>query len=301
MAEYPTATSLKAMFDELRDYTKCQIQTKIYDCNKSNVSKGHLRTILITSSHKIMYKHLFGTEDTVQVESIQSFQDLFPEVNTVRFHHYGDVTICAPQVVVTEDMLHHTRGTLAVPIQKTESTTLCFIPCGGPEAETGIVPYWVKDVSITEICKIDEERLPKRRGELLAKVKADGKENFFSCKKDCVEAGDKIAFHGEVMTAYAVSDEPFTCTANDEATVRTTTVFEYNHAKNVTFKIIRVPKLKGEIITIPNSSLRLECPITISHVGSKKDSNVGDIKVTYKNYIFNQMGFITHDAIIDIV
>ena len=152
-----------------------------------------------------MYKHLFGTEDSVQVGPIQSFQDLLREVSTVRFHHYGDLTICAPQVVVTEDMLHHTRGTLAVPIQKTESTTLCFIPCGGPEAETGIVPYWVKDVSVKEICKIDEERLPKWRGELLAKIKADAKENFFSCKKDLVEPGDKISFHREVMTAYPVS------------------------------------------------------------------------------------------------
>ena len=73
-----------------------------------------------------------------------------------------------------------------------------------------MIPNWVKDVSVKEICKIDEERHPKRRGELLAKLKADADENFFSCKKDLVELGDKIVIHREVMTAYAFSDESFT-------------------------------------------------------------------------------------------
>ena len=107
----------------------------------------------------------------MQIGPIHRFQQLLPEINTVQFHHYGGVTICAPQVVVTAgDVFNQRRGTLAVAVQETKGTTLCFIPCGGPEAETRIGPNRVQGISLKEICRIDKERLPKRRGELLAKV-----------------------------------------------------------------------------------------------------------------------------------
>ena len=223
-------------------------------------------------------------------------KSIFPNLDAARVHHYGDVTLCAPHVALMSDYGYHSKGTLLVPLEKSSKLTRCFVPCGGPDADSGMVPGWVETLSICDLWRVKEERLPNlEKGKLFADIEKKI-HDFFTCGPNLVQVGDRIAFRGETVTAKGVS---VSFNGDHEAVVNIGKVFEKAH-KVQTFKIIRFPKVKGTILSFPNHILKMDCPISVTHINSNRFPNVGDLKVEYKNFIFNSLGFLTHDPFITV-
>ena len=66
------------------------------------------------------------------------------------------------------------------------------MPCAGPDAETDSISQWVSDVKISEICKVNVDRIPIIKSKGISSV-IKKRENWFIALKDQVKEGDLVS------------------------------------------------------------------------------------------------------------
>lgn len=113
--------------------------------------------------------------------------------------------------------------------------------------------------------------------------------------KGQIECGDTIIFNKEKVKVLAVGVD-FMSDYNNS--VRIENEFKADHCAQ-SFKILRMPSLKGNVVTISLDKCKMYRPIEIMLTGIN-NFDIGTASVAYYNFCFNQMGFLTHDTAISI-
>ena len=166
-----------------------------------------------------------------------------------------------------------------------------FFPCGGPDADTEDVPEWVTPVSVRSICSVEESKLPITESMGISS-KIEIGDNYFLAMKDQFEVGDIISFNSEKVTVFAVSDDFMSEQRN---CVRVQADFKSQHNPQK-FKIQRCPTLLGRIASVDTCFLQDFRLVEVKHAAEKKGSNVGNLFLSFHNFCFNQLGYLTHDT-----
>lgn len=284
---------------------------KIYDVNtwRNNV-KGSLREFDLENIHKLAYAHLIipnvsttervGTTFEVQLSSMNRVSEVFGS-SLVRFHHNGDTTLVTPWAHLTANLkvedvsaeeaeeFDVEKGAIVFPISIKDDVARVFIPCGGPDPETDTLPTFVRDVKVSELSTIDEDRLPATKAKGLSSKISAG-ENWFVAEQQSFLVGDTIVFKGEKVKVSAVSID---FRSDEHNCVRVVGEFKRNHARQA-FKIVREPVLQGNVCNVPVNMLNLYNFFSVKH--NIHSDMIGDVCVKYYNVCFNAMGFITHDT-----
>ena len=80
-------------------------------------------------------------------------------------------------------------------------------------------------------------------------------------------------------------------------TIRVKDDFKKLH-KQQSIKIFRPPTLRGMLETVPPFIVNTYCPFMVQ-LNTK--GNVGDVNICYQNFIFDELGFLTHDTVISVI
>ena len=191
-----------------------------------------------------------------------------------------------PHVALMTNYGYHTKGILLVPLEKSGELTRCFVPWSGPDSDSGIVPGWIKTVSICNLWKVKEERLPNlEKGKLFADIEKK-QHDFFTCRPNLVQVGDWRLLLGERQLL------PMVLVSHSMETMKLSWI-SGRYFKNLTkFRHSRSSDSQKW-----NNIIKMDCPISLSHIKLKRFPNVRDLKVDYKKFIFNSLGFSTHDSL----
>ena len=312
MESLPSINQLSDLYRDLSLNLKKQCTQKLNESNKmkSNFANPHLKTILISDTHRLFFAGAFGRKFTtsemslagVNIErnspvyslsKITRVREVFGD-DFLKIHSSGDISFVTPWYVVEEPTRPSwlTKGALIIPISAIGDNIECFVPCPGLNPETDSVDDWVQDIKLKDIFKgLKREKLSKVQGD--GKISIINKTDYASILPGQVCEGDFIYVRGEYYEVFAHTEDAFSPIGTKEV-VR----FRTNAKKNVNnqrFEIVRWPSLQGKILKLPSSSVKLDTPVSIE-LEKINELNIGTLKIKYKNACFNSMGFLTHDS-----
>ena len=119
---------------------------------------------------------------------------------------------------------------------------------------------------------------------------------YFVTKRSDVEEGDWLHFAGkERVEVYGVWVDFMSDARNS---IRIKGKFKSDHQPQL-FKISRIPKVKGFLLSIPNTAISVYHPIEIG-LSNINEYHFGTAYVRYYNFCFNEMEFLRHDVAISI-
>ena len=176
-------------------------------------------------------------------------------------------------------------------LENDEKSSKIFVPCGGPDADTDEISHQVEDVKLSLLFEFDINTAPQRKSEGISSSICPGDNWFVTSKKNGIEEGDCIFFHGERAEVYSVSED-FMNVNNNFVHIKGT--FQGKHGKQ-SFKITKMPVLQGQILSVLPEKVRSFRPVKI-RLDNIDISNIGMASITYYNFCFNDMGFLTHDT-----
>ena len=285
---------MESIYEDMKAYIMEQVSSKIYDSNTAHHRKycGTRRDFAIGGCHRLVLQDVFGEENNhSQFETLSSLKACLPKTFFGRIHsRTNDVSIASPIGVLALDFQSFQKGTLVLPLEGNFESTRCFFPYGGPIDDEDL-PEWVQEVNAESITEFDVDKCRKIEETVVAsKTDLD----YFTCKAGIVKEGDHVFFHGERAKVIAVApsfDNPL------NETIRVKDDFKHKH-KQQSIKIFRPPTLRGMLATVPSFIINTHCPFIVQ-LNSK--GNVGDVNICYQNFIFNELGFLTHDTVISVI
>ena len=287
---------------------------RLYEVNitKSSAVNPHRRESLMGHIHRLVFTVLgkkFLRNERIEITpkqvkfhlfSLQRVYEVFSGINLCRFHKTGDTTIAAPWAyfsstyTTADDGFEIEAGSVVIIIERDaiNNTAKIFVPCGGPDPETDFLPTWVEDVKVSDICNVDIEKIPARKSEgISSQIKKN--ENWFIALKNQVEEGDIISFNKERVKVIGIGID-FMSDFNNS--IRIENEFQRDHSAQ-SFKIIRMPMVKGKIFDVPLDLCNIYRPVEVM-LANINSFDIGTASVHYYNFCFNEMGFLTHDTAI---
>ena len=133
---------------------------------------------------------------------------VFSSESLLKIHAGGDVTIIAPWMVTTENIVVSETttfepGRLVIPVKEIEDKLQVFIPCGGPDPDTDNLPTWCRSYNISnELISILPEHLKYSRG--VGVLTGIAKQDWTVIKRDQVDEGDFIHVRGQYLEVMSV-------------------------------------------------------------------------------------------------
>ena len=283
---------MDSLLSDMKDYMLDQIKVKLYDSNTAIHRKhvGTRRSLSIGGCHKIIFSSLFGSQSTVlNFKTVESVRCSIPNVVLGKINGRSrDTSIAGPIASLVRDYDVFPKGTLLLPLSEQDEMYKCFVSSSGPSAERDDIPHWVTPVNSEELTNFDLGKCPKLEQTVVA---SETKLDFFTCSSGYVEEGDTVFFHGESAKVYAVS-ESFNNPAN--STIRVRRDFLRQH-KAQSVKIFRPPRLEGVVKAFPSAYVNVHMPFQVKLNSRSKE---GDLEVIYKNLIYNELGYLTHDSVL---
>ena len=310
-------TILESFFNDQLQYFLETLKKRIYDVNvaKSSNINPHKREVQIANIHRLLFSSAFEartqTQERVendsnksmvyQLSSVERMYDVLGEVNLLKVTKTGDITIAAPWGILKEDFdisnnnstcsdFTVEKNSIVLLISIDDDNIQAFLPCGGPDPETDTVLPWVEEVKVSDLCHVHEESLPVIPGNGLSNNVDAGDINFLGLKGQFQE-GDTVIFKKEKVHVYAFGVYFMDDRLNS---VRIKEEFKFSH-KPQPFKIQRMPTIQGKLVLIPKSKISIYRPCDIKLKNINK-FGVGLSIVSYHNFCFNSVGFMTHDT-----
>lgn len=316
--------ALEKIFKSYVENLRKIVKNKLNDNNNSKAFsvEGHQRLLTLPGHHRltfmVMFSNAFNDSDevveqkdkkfiSISIETMERLGKLLSFCNFVRHHKNGDITIIAPWGVIDDDEANddHDDGnihllleknTFFLPIKDEETYIKAFVPCGGPDPETDELPRWSRNVRLDEIVPLSSISIEKvqkiaSRGTTCEKISRG--DDYFICMAGQIEVGDFVQFNGERVRAAIVGTD-FMSDSRDCITVEEK--FKKDH-KLQNFKIIKLPILQGWITNVKKTetgSSSVYHPVTFSM--SSPDENIGIVQISFQNFCFNSIGFLTHDT-----
>ena len=187
-----------------------QLKKKINDGNvvKSSAANPHRRECFVGNIHNLTFSVLAcKCRPSEKVErnakvvkfnlySLSRMEQLFQAVDLIRFHKTGDITLCAPWGILKEDIDVFEKSSFVVILEYKQDYVKIFMPCGGPDPDTDVLPDWVSSIKLDKLCKVDIEKIKPIKSNGISSKITKG-ENWFLALRDQVEEEDYVKFHGE--------------------------------------------------------------------------------------------------------
>ena len=313
LTSYPAKNELQSFFQNSIDFFGETMTKKIYDINvlKSSNINPHCRELQINNVHRLLFESAVGKKFKADEKSriddkhmefiVNSIKRIYSvvgkNVNLVKVTKSGDITLAAPWGVLNDDVpipdMEYSieKNTFVGLLDINETLAKVFVPCGGPDPDSDEILPWVEQVNISDICIMHDESLITLPGEGLCQKIDSGDINFLALRGQ-FEENDIVVFNKERVHVYALGvyfmDDRYN-------SVRVKKPFKYQH-KPQSFKIKRIPTLQGKTLEIDRAKVSIYRTFDFKLKNINK-FGIGTTVVSYHNFCFNSVGFMTHDTV----
>jgi len=304
---------MESVLNDCNNYLASLLNTKIKDSNRSrsNLANPHNRLAVTHPIHYHIYQALFANKlkDNEQINSnkhssqhlLETFHRvcvIFNPSTLLKMQSKGDILLICPWVYLNTDIdtgNHFAKGRLGIPLScypAMGSKVTVFFPSGGPED----MPDVFKPVSVKELFPVQEfpyELVPLTN--VVTDIAINTEFEFFNAPKGEIKKGDVIAVSSDRYVVDSVGTDVFK-PWTDLVSIGKNNRFKRNNKKRP-LHFGSLPTIVGKILHIDKKNLGFYHHVDI-HFKKQSKFNHGTLNVSYKNAIFNEAGFLTHDVAI---
>lgn len=321
LREMESVNYKKIFQDCSQNFTKT-VKQKIKDSNKakSNISDPHERIVCSYPVHQDIYKYSFGKHflpsETLVDSTTGCHHNIFTldrvmcvigSENIFKCRPGGDKLLVCPWGIVrsttandfdqipTKCGLSLKPGRKVIPLERKDSGELrIFIPCLPDDYDKVPAGYESNDI-IDLIPDIDLEIVPLTG--VINNVNIDCGDSYFSTHGGVVKENDILCVSGKRYIVDSVGPDAFKPGLDLVSIGKKNKFINSNKKRSVRFGTM--PILNGKIATIDEKYVANIDSVTLQLKGLNKD-NHGLLYVSFKNGIFNEPGYLTHDIAVPV-
>ena len=300
--------------EELAGFVSERLEKKMIDSNKIRISAAdpHQREANVDSIHgecvRTVFPRLPLSSNTMDFDYrfnlLDDVSQHFGWKSLVRFWNSGDISLVAPWAVLTRQFVpkddkkppcdEFVRGRLVMPLNTNGRTTTCFVPChADPDSDDFKPPAWAKEIDVDYLVpEISYPEVTALRKTAPHVTEGKAGTDFIYVSEGAAAKDDYVIVINKTYQVREVSKNAF-APENAVATVDAAHLCSKlkNNFRPRKFDVIKPPTIKGTFANFPNSALKSHADVTLAFRSGKY--NVGTIKVSYQNFLFNCLGYVT--------